>query len=42
MKIDEEIVDLGLRQQFMDEGLKTGFLHVDKDLEALDQRIDCR
>ena len=40
--MDEEIVDLGLRSQFMDEGLKTGFLRVDKDLEALDQRIDCR
>ena len=26
----------------MDEGLKTGFLRVDKDLEALDQRIDHR
>ena len=26
----------------MDEGLKTGFLRVDKDLEALDQRIDRR
>ena len=40
--MDEEIVDLGLRSQFMDEGLKTGFLRVDKDLEALDQRIDRR
>ena len=40
--MDEEIVDLGLRSQMMDEGLKTGFLRVDKDLEALDQRIDRR
>ena len=40
--MDEEIVDLGLCSQFMDEGLKTGFLRVDKDLEALDQRIDRR
>ena len=40
--MDEEIVDLGLRSQFMDEGLKTGFLRVDKDLEALDQCIDHR
>ena len=40
--MDEDIVDLGLRSQMMDEGLKTGFLRVDKDLEALDQRIDRR
>ena len=40
--MDEEIVDLGLRLQMMDEGLKTGFLRVDKDLEALDQHIDRR
>ena len=42
MKMDEEIVNLGLRSQFMDEGLKTGFLRVDKDLEALDQHITRR
>ena len=33
---------MGLRYQYMDEGLQTGFARVDKDLEALDQRIDRR
>ena len=40
-KLDREVVDLELQFQAMDEGVQTGFLCVDKDLEALDNHIDC-
>ena len=40
--MDEELTNVGLQVQAMDEGVKTGFARVDKDLEALDQRIDRR
>ena len=41
-KIDTEVTDLGLKFNAMDEGLKTTVIHIDKDLEALDDRIGRR
>jgi len=39
-KIDGEITDLGLKVDAMEEGVKTTFIRIDKDLEALNDRID--
>jgi len=38
-KIDGEVADLALKFNAMDEGLKTAVVCIDKDLEALDDRI---
>jgi len=38
-KINGEITDLGLKVDAM-EGVKTTFIHIDKDLEALNDCID--
>ena len=40
-KIDGEVADLALKFNAMDEGLKTAVVRIDKDLEALDDRIGC-
>jgi len=34
--MDGELTDMALKMDTMDEGVKTGFSRVDKDLEALD------
>jgi len=39
-KMDGELTDMALKMDAMDEGVKTGFSRVDKDLEALDNRIN--
>jgi len=36
MTMDGELTDMALKLDAMDEGVKTGFSRVDKDLEALD------
>ena len=41
-KIDGELADIGLEVQAIDEGIKTAVARIDKDLEALDQRINRR
>ena len=40
MKINEELADLALQVGSVDEATRTSFLHVDKDLEALDCHIN--
>jgi len=40
--MDGELTDMALKLDAMDEGVKTGFSHVDKDLEALDGRVNHR
>jgi len=40
--MDGELTNMALKLDAMDEGVKTGFSHVDKDLEALDGRINRR
>jgi len=35
-KMDGDLTDMALNMDAMDEGVKTGFSRVDKDLEALD------
>jgi len=41
-KMDGELTDMALKMDAMDEGVKTGFSWVDKDLEALDGRVNRR
>jgi len=41
-KMDGELSDLALKFDAMDEGLKSGFSRVDKDLSALDGRVNRR
>jgi len=41
-KIDGELADIGLEVQAINEGIKTAVTRIDKDLEALDQRINRR
>jgi len=41
-KMDGELTDMALKLDAMDEGVKTGFSHVNKDLEALDGQVNCR
>jgi len=41
-KMDSELTDMALKMDAMDEGVKTGFSRVDKDLEALDGRVNRR
>jgi len=41
-KMDSELTDMVLKLDAMDEGVKTGFSRVDKNLEALDSHINCR
>ena len=38
--MDGELTDMALKMDAMDEGVKTGFSRVDKDLEALDGRVN--
>jgi len=40
--MDSELTNMALKMDAMDEGVKTGFSRVDKDLEALDDRINRR
>jgi len=41
--MDGELTDMALKMDIMDEGVRTGFSCVDKDLEALDGRVNrCR
>jgi len=40
-RIDGEITNLGLKVNAMEEGVKTTFIRIDKDLKALNDRIDC-
>jgi len=42
MKMDGKLTDMALKLDAMDEGVKTGFSCVDKDLEALDGRVNRR
>ena len=42
MKMDGEITDLSLQMDALDEGVRSGFIRVDKDIEVLDKRIDRR
>jgi len=39
-KMDSELTDMALKMDTMDEGVKTGFSRVNKDLEALDGRVN--
>jgi len=41
-RIDEELADLTLHHDALDQGTWAGFIRVDQDLEALDQRINRR
>jgi len=41
-RIDEELADLSLHPDALDTGTQARFARVDQDLEALDQRINCR
>ena len=41
-KINSKVTNLTLKFNAMDEGLKTTVVCIDKDLEALDDRIGCR
>ena len=41
-KIDGEVADLSLKFNAMDEGMKTAVARIDKDLEALDDRVNRR
>jgi len=41
-KMDGELTDMALKLDAMDEGVKTGFSRVDKDLEALDGCVNRR
>jgi len=41
-KMDGELTDMALKMDAMDEGVKTGFSCVNKDLEALDGRVNHR
>ena len=41
MKVDGEVADIALEVQAIDQGVKTTVVHIDKDLEALDQHINC-
>jgi len=40
-KMDGELTNMALKLDAMDEGVKTGFSCVDKDLEALDTCVNC-
>jgi len=40
--MDGKLTDMALKLDAMDEGVKTGFSCVDKDLEALDGRVNHR
>ena len=40
-KIIGELADIALEVQAIDEGIKTAVTHINQDLEALDQRINC-
>jgi len=42
MKIDGEVANLALEVQAIDTGIKTVVSHINKDLEALDQCVNCQ
>jgi len=42
MKIDGEVANLALEIQAIDDGIKTAVSCIDKNLEVLDQCVNCR
>ena len=41
-KVDKELAHLTLQMEAIGAGAEAAFVCVDKDLEALDQQVDCR
>ena len=40
--MDTELADVSLQVDAVDEGIRTAIKRINEDLEALDQRVDCR
>ena len=40
--MNEELSDLGFRVQNIDEGVQSSVQQIEKDMESIDDRVDCR